>query len=41
MIDWKIIVLALVSQWIATRVVNVIVQPPVFEEVYTLGWRKK
>lgn len=42
LIDWKIIILAIISQWIATRIVNFIVQ---FEftmnESYSLDWRKK
>ncbi|MCM3739330.1 YitT family protein [Oceanobacillus luteolus] len=39
-IDWKIIILALLSQWIATQVVNMIFQLS-FDKSYTLGWRKK
>ncbi|MFD2630398.1 YitT family protein [Oceanobacillus kapialis] len=39
-IDWKIILLALGSQWIATRIVNLICQLN-FYPSYTLSWRKK
>lgn len=39
-IDWKIIILALLSQWIVTQVVNMIFQLS-FDKSYTLGWRKK
>lgn len=39
-IDWKIIVLALISQWISTKVVNLVMQMS-FQQSYTLDWRKK
>ncbi|WP_062104480.1 YitT family protein [Bacillus niameyensis] len=39
-INWKIIVLALVSQWISTKLVDLICSFE-FYQSYTLGWRKK
>ncbi len=39
-IDWKIILLALVSQWISTKVIDQVCQLT-FSQSYTLGWRKK
>lgn len=39
-IDWKIIILALISQWIATRVANIIVQYST-GDVFLFSWRKK
>lgn len=39
-IDWKIILLALISQWISTKVVNLVMQLS-FQQSYTLDWRKK
>lgn len=39
-IHWKIIFLALLSQWISTSVVDIICKFP-FYEIYTLSWRKK
>ncbi|MEC5425957.1 YitT family protein [Virgibacillus sp. C22-A2] len=39
-IDWKIILLALTSQWISTRIIDLICQVT-FHQSYTLGWRKK
>ncbi|MFD1851151.1 YitT family protein [Oceanobacillus bengalensis] len=39
-VDWKIIVLALISQWLSTRVVDLVCQMS-FQNAYTLGWRKK
>lgn len=40
LIHWKIIILALISQWIASTVVDLICRIT-FYESYTLGWRKK
>lgn len=42
-IDWKIIFLALLSQWISTQIVNMIMEFGFMEtsESYTIGWRKK
>jgi len=39
-IHWKIIFLALISQWISTNVIDIICRIT-FYETYTLGWRKK
>ncbi|WP_244986975.1 YitT family protein [Oceanobacillus caeni] len=39
-IDWKLIFLALISQWISTKVVDMICEIS-FQKTYTLGWRKK
>ena len=39
-IDWKIILLALVSQWISTKVINLIMQTT-FQQSYSFDWRKK
>jgi len=39
-IDWKLIILALISQWISTKMVDLVCQLD-FYHVYTLGWRKK
>lgn len=39
-IDWKIILLALISQWISTMVVNMIMQLS-SQQIYTFDWRKK
>lgn len=39
-IDWNIILLALVSQWISTKVVNLVMQMS-FQQSYTLSWRNK
>ena len=39
-IDWKIMFLAFVSQWISTRVVDIICSIKLYH-TYTLGWRKK
>lgn len=39
-IDWKIILLALGSQWISTRMVNLICQLD-FYQSYTISWRRK
>lgn len=40
LIHWKIIILALISQWIATTVIDQICRIT-FYQAYTLGWRKK
>ena len=42
-IDWKIIILAVICQWISTRIVTWIYNPPFQREspIYTLAWRKK
>ena len=42
-IDWKIIILAVLCQWISTRIVTWIYNPPFRREtpIYTLAWRKK
>ncbi|WP_373457824.1 YitT family protein [Paenibacillus wynnii] len=42
-IDWKIIILAVICQWVSTRIVTWIYKPPFGREtpVYTLAWRKK
>lgn len=39
-IDWKLIFLALISQWISTKMVDMICEIS-FQQAYTLGWRKK
>lgn len=39
-IDWKIIIQALISQWISTKIVDLIYNFN-FNASYTLGWRKK
>ena len=39
-ISWKIILLAFVSQWISTKIVDLICNIK-FQKSYTLGWRKK
>ncbi|PLR78672.1 membrane protein [Bacillus sp. V3-13] len=39
-IDWKIIVLALVSQWISTKMVDLVCGID-FYQAYTFSWRKK
>lgn len=39
-IDWKLIFLALISQWISSRLIDAANQVS-FEETYTLDWRKK
>ncbi|WP_084268643.1 YitT family protein [Oceanobacillus damuensis] len=39
-IDWKIIGLALISQWISSKVIDQVCQMNLFQ-TYTLGWRKK
>ncbi|MFC4023020.1 YitT family protein [Oceanobacillus longus] len=39
-IDWKIILLALISQWISTKMVDQVCQMT-FLQTYTLNWRKK
>lgn len=39
-ISWKIIFLALISQWMSTRIVDIIYSYPSYE-VYTLDWRNK
>ena len=39
-INWKIILLALVSQWISTKVINLVIQTS-FQQSYGLDWRKK
>lgn len=40
-IDWKIILLALVSQWISTKVINLIFQSPFQQQSHPMDWRKK
>ncbi|WP_238996494.1 YitT family protein [Paenibacillus pinistramenti] len=42
-IDWKIIILALICQWISTRIITWVYKLPVRRRslAYTLGWRKK
>ncbi|WP_249871796.1 YitT family protein [Oceanobacillus saliphilus] len=39
-IDWKILLLALISQWISTKIIDQICQITCFH-TYTLNWRKK
>ncbi|WP_156288576.1 YitT family protein [Oceanobacillus salinisoli] len=39
-IDWKLIFLALISQWISTKVVDMVCEVS-FQQTYTLDWRKK
>ncbi|WP_026105072.1 YitT family protein [Halalkalibacterium ligniniphilum] len=42
MIDWQIVIQALISQWIATRVVNVIYNMKIVQtKTLSVGWRKK
>lgn len=40
-IDWKIIILAVVCQWISTRIINWIHQFPPPKSIYEPAWRKK
>jgi len=39
-VDWKLIILALVSQWISTKLVDIVCQLDLFQS-YTLSWKKK
>ncbi|RLL43973.1 YitT family protein [Oceanobacillus piezotolerans] len=39
-VDWKLIFLALISQWISTVVVDLVCQVS-FQQSYSLNWRKK
>ena len=39
-INWKIILLAFVSQWLATTIVDFVIRLN-REEVFTLSWQKK
>ncbi|MBN6205423.1 YitT family protein [Ralstonia pickettii] len=39
-IDWKIVLLALISQWISTMVVNIVLQLS-FQQASPFDWRKK
>lgn len=40
MISWKIILLAFISQWISTRIVDLICHTHLYE-TYTLDWKRK
>lgn len=39
-IDWKIILLALISQWISTKIIDQVCQLALFQS-YTIDWRKR
>ncbi|MEF2967166.1 YitT family protein [Paenibacillus sp. M1] len=40
-IDWKIIILAFVCQWLSTRIINWLHQFPGLKSIYHPAWRKK